>query len=114
MSRSHSPRSLARRLAVAVALIGLAPPLAAQVPELPNAQSLPPEMVQQLLQQRPEMAQQLRDRLGTSGLSPDQVAGGSCRIDAPEFAARVMNRASQALCLRIIMSNERTMERCRA
>ena len=73
MSRSHSPRSLARRLAVAVALIGLAPPLAAQVPELPNAQSLPPEMVQQLLQQRPEMAQQLRDRLGTSGLTPDQV-----------------------------------------
>ena len=48
-------------------------PLAAQVPELPNAQSVPPEMVQQLLQQRPEMAQQLRDRLGTSGLSPDQV-----------------------------------------
>jgi protein involved in polysaccharide export with SLBB domain len=73
MSRSHSTRSLARRLAVAVALIGLASPLAAQVPELPNAQSLPPEMVQQLLQQRPEMAQQLRDRLGTSGLTPDQV-----------------------------------------
>jgi len=73
MSRSHPLRSLARRLAAASALLALAVPLAAQVPELPNAQSLPPEMVQQMLQQRPDLAEQLRDRLGTSGLSQDQV-----------------------------------------
>jgi protein involved in polysaccharide export with SLBB domain len=73
MSRRHPLQLAGRLLAAATALLLLAPPVAAQVPELPNAQSVPPEMVQQMLQQRPEMAQQLRDRLGTSGLSPDQV-----------------------------------------
>jgi protein involved in polysaccharide export with SLBB domain len=66
-------RSIVLRLAAACALGALASPLAAQVPELPNAQSVPPEMVQQMLQQRPDLANQLRDRLGTSGLSPSQV-----------------------------------------
>ena len=61
------------RLAAACALTALALPLAAQVPALPNAQSVPPEMVQQMLQQRPELAEQLRERLGATGLSPDQV-----------------------------------------
>jgi len=48
-------------------------PASAQVPELPNASQMSPEMVQQLLRQRPELVDQLRDRLGTSGLTPDQV-----------------------------------------
>ena len=61
------------RLAAACALTALALPLAAQVPALPNAQSVPPEMVQQMLQQRPELAEQLRERLGATGLTPDQV-----------------------------------------
>ncbi|MFL5505814.1 MAG: hypothetical protein ACJ8AU_02945, partial [Gemmatimonadales bacterium] len=61
------------RLAAACALTALALPLAAQVPALPNAQSVPPEMVQQMLQQRPELAEQLRERLGATGLSADQV-----------------------------------------
>ena len=61
------------RLAAACALSALALPLAAQVPALPNAQSVPPEMVQQMLQQRPELAEQLRERLGATGLTPDQV-----------------------------------------
>ena len=61
------------RLAAACALTTLALPLAAQVPALPNAQSVPPEMVQQMLQQRPELAEQLRERLGATGLTPDQV-----------------------------------------
>ena len=52
------------RLAAACALTALALPLAAQVP---------PEMVQQMLQQRPELAEQLRERLGATGLTPDQV-----------------------------------------
>jgi polysaccharide biosynthesis/export protein len=73
MSRSLPLRSIASRLAAASALLVLATSVAAQVPELPNAQSLPPEMVQQMLQQRPDLANQLRDRLGTSGLSQDQI-----------------------------------------
>jgi polysaccharide export outer membrane protein len=73
MSRHFRPRSAVLRLVAACALTALALPLAAQVPALPNAQSVPPEVVQQMLQQRPELAQQLRERLGATGLSPDQV-----------------------------------------
>ncbi|HEX5817594.1 MAG TPA: SLBB domain-containing protein, partial [Gemmatimonadales bacterium] len=73
MSRHIRSRSTVLRLAAACALAALTHPLAAQVPALPNAQSVPPEMVQQMLQQRPELAEQLRERLGGTGLTPEQV-----------------------------------------
>jgi polysaccharide biosynthesis/export protein len=38
-----------------------------------RAQSVSPQQAQQLLQNRPDLLNQLRQRLGSSGLSPDQV-----------------------------------------
>lgn len=56
---------------LAVILVVLAAPLSAQVP---SGQQLPtPDQAQQMLQNQPELVQQLRQRLSQSGLSPDQV-----------------------------------------
>jgi protein involved in polysaccharide export with SLBB domain len=59
------------RLAAALALaMPAATTLHAQVP---SPSQMTPEQVQQLLLSRPDLANQLRSRLGASGLSPDQV-----------------------------------------
>lgn len=55
-------------------LLPAAAPLGAQVPALPPGQALPsPAQAQELLRTRPDLVAQLRQRLGTSGLSRDQV-----------------------------------------
>ncbi len=57
--------------AILALLVGA--PLAAQVPELPTPAQLPPERARELLRQRPDLAAQLRDRIGASGLTAEQV-----------------------------------------
>lgn len=60
------------RLAAAALLIG--GPVSAQVPtQLPTPAQLPPERARELLRQRPDLAAQLRERIGASGLTPEQV-----------------------------------------
>lgn len=59
-----SPRKFASL--VAAALLAAAPAVA-------RAQRPTAEEAQQILQARPELVQQLRDRIGASGLTPDQV-----------------------------------------
>jgi polysaccharide export outer membrane protein len=49
-------------------------PLAAQIPQVQPGQQLPtPDQARQALQNQPELVQQLRQRLLSSGLTPDQV-----------------------------------------
>lgn len=43
------------------------------IPGLPNAQTVPPEVARQMLQNRPDLAAQLRQRIAESGLTPDQI-----------------------------------------
>ena len=43
------------------------------IPTLPGGQRPTPEQAQALLQSRPDLVQQLQQRLGASGLTPDQV-----------------------------------------
>jgi len=45
----------------------------AQTPTVPGGQRPTADQAQQLLQSRPDLVQQLQQRLGASGLSPDQV-----------------------------------------
>lgn len=57
-----------------LALLLSASALVAQVPALPPGQVMPtPAQAQELLRTRPDLVAQLRQRLGTSGLSKDQV-----------------------------------------
>ena len=64
-----------RVLAVGVALLALVPTLAAQIPSGQNLPSqLPsPQQAQDLLRNQPALVEQLRQRIGKSGLTPDQV-----------------------------------------
>jgi protein involved in polysaccharide export with SLBB domain len=61
---------------VAALLLGVAPPLSGQVPQIPG---LPPggrptaEQARQILETQPELVRQLRERLQGSGLTPDQI-----------------------------------------
>lgn len=69
---------LLRPLLTAAAVFAFAPfafvPAAfAQIPTLPGGQRPTPDQAQQLLQSRPDLVQQLQQRLRTSGLTPDQV-----------------------------------------
>ena len=45
----------------------------AQIPGFPPGVKLSPEQVQQLLETRPDLVQQLRQRIALSGLTPDQI-----------------------------------------
>ncbi|MEO8139551.1 MAG: SLBB domain-containing protein [Gemmatimonadota bacterium] len=55
-------------------LLSTSAALVAQVPALPPGQAMPtPAQAQELLRTRPDLVAQLRQRLGTSGLSKDQV-----------------------------------------
>ncbi|MBK6779449.1 MAG: SLBB domain-containing protein [Gemmatimonadetes bacterium] len=68
MSRLHR---LFRHLPLGLSLVLLsATPLLAQVPTggLPS-----PDQARQLLQTRPDLVRQLRERIGTSGLTPEQI-----------------------------------------
>jgi protein involved in polysaccharide export with SLBB domain len=58
----------------------------AQTPTVPGGQRPPADQAQQLLQSRPDLVQQLQQRLGASGLSPDQVR------------ARLRARATRSRC----------------
>ncbi len=70
-------------LQLACALVLVSPPLAplvaqvpAQVPGMPNVAGQPvptPDQASKLLQARPDLAQQLRDRLARSGLTREQI-----------------------------------------
>jgi polysaccharide biosynthesis/export protein len=67
-------RRLSCRAAVlCVALFALTSVAYSQVPGLPPGVRPSPEQARQLLQTRPDLVQQLRDRLEASGLTPDQV-----------------------------------------
>lgn len=65
--------TLRRAALAALLLAGAAAPVAAQDPQLPSPAQLPPERARELLQQRPDLARQVRERIGASGLTPDQV-----------------------------------------
>src|SRR6202521_2646698 len=57
-------------------LLALAPAVVAQVPsgqQLPTNQRPTPQQAQELLRNQPALIQQLRQRIGAAGLSPDQV-----------------------------------------
>src|SRR3954454_3780880 len=58
---------------VALFLAVLNAPLVAQIPGSPPATRPPPDQVRAILQSRPDLVQQLRQRLQASGLTPDQV-----------------------------------------
>src|SRR3954454_16471772 len=58
---------------VALFLAVLNAPLVAQIPGSPPATRPPPDQVRAILQTRPDLVQQLRQRLQASGLTPDQV-----------------------------------------
>jgi len=61
-------QSLTASVGVAIALLFGASLAIAQVPQVPS-----PSQAQQLLQTRPDLAAQLRQRLEESGLTPDQI-----------------------------------------
>lgn len=69
---SHRPwRSLWWLVALFLAVLNA--PLVAQIPGLPPGVRPTPDQVRALLQSRPDLVQQLRQRLQESGLTPDQV-----------------------------------------
>src|SRR3954454_23299474 len=73
----HFPLRSLWRTAGAVACLGLgllAPRAGAQIPQVSPGQQLPtPDQARDALQNQPELVQQLRQRLLSSGLTPDQV-----------------------------------------
>ncbi len=67
-------RALRPLTVLAALLLSGTAALVAQVPTLPPGQVMPsPAQAQELLKTRPDLVAQLRQRLGTSGLSKDQV-----------------------------------------
>jgi len=69
---------LLRPLLTAAAVFAFAPFAAvrvaqAQIPTLPGGQRPTPDQAQELLRSRPDLVQQLQQRLRSSGLTPDQV-----------------------------------------
>jgi polysaccharide biosynthesis/export protein len=61
-------------LLAALILSAAISPLAAQIPQVQPGQQLPtPDQARQALQNQPELVQQLRQQLLSSGLTPDQV-----------------------------------------
>lgn len=66
--------ALGHRLALGAALLAFAPALAAQVPGQGLPSQLPnPQQAQDMLRNQPALVEQLRQRIGQSGLTPDQV-----------------------------------------
>src|SRR6266536_2393579 len=66
---------LGKVLVLGIALLALAPALAAQIP---GGQALPsqlpsPGQAQDILRNQPALVEQLRQRIGQSGLTPEQV-----------------------------------------
>ena len=70
-----SPRRLCRVFPLILLLLGSAAlPAVAQVPTQPPPQQLPSTtQIQQTLQQQPELARRLREKIGASGLTDDQI-----------------------------------------
>ncbi|MGH7518034.1 MAG: SLBB domain-containing protein [Gemmatimonadales bacterium] len=71
-------RSLRQRLVWLLApllgvCVSVVPPVVAQIPGLPPGVRPSPEQARQILQTRPDLVQQLRERIQASGLTPDQV-----------------------------------------
>src|SRR5919199_877378 len=64
---------LLRPLLIASAVFAFVPGAGAQIPTLPGGQRPTAEQAQELLRTRPDLVQQLQQRLGASGLTPDQV-----------------------------------------
>ena len=64
---------LLRRWAVAATLLVTSTPAAAQIPGFPPGVKPTPEQAQQLLETRPDLVQQLRQKIALSGLTPDQI-----------------------------------------
>ncbi len=106
---SVRPRSLITAVGLAVALLVAAQVAAAQVPQVPSS-----SQAQQLLQTRPDLAAQLRQRLEESGLTPEQIrsrleaagypdslldaymaGGGGTSADTMPPSAEVINAVSQ-------------------
>jgi polysaccharide biosynthesis/export protein len=73
----HQVYRILRRAGAAAAVLALVqaePRLCAQVPQVQPGQQLPtPDQAKQALQNQPELVRQLRQRLQSSGLTPDQV-----------------------------------------
>jgi protein involved in polysaccharide export with SLBB domain len=68
---------LGRLLALGFSILAFVPALAGQVPSgqgIPNPSQLPsPQQAQDILRNQPALVEQLRQRIRTSGLTPDQV-----------------------------------------
>jgi polysaccharide biosynthesis/export protein len=75
MPNSVSRRSLLARavLAVAIGLFAFAARGSAQIPGVGQQQLPSPEQAQNILQNQPQLIEQLRQRIQQSGLTPDQV-----------------------------------------
>jgi polysaccharide biosynthesis/export protein len=105
------------RLAGMAAFIGLAfavPRLWAQIPaQVQPGQQLPsPEEAQQLLRNRPDLVERLRQRLAESGLTPDQIRS---RLRAAGYSEDLLNDyLLGADSTRKVRPGPRTLEAARA
>jgi polysaccharide biosynthesis/export protein len=71
LSKRRGPLSL--RWVSASVLLLASTKATAQIPGFPPGVKLTPEQAQQLLESRPDLVQQLRQRIAASGLTPDQI-----------------------------------------
>ncbi len=69
---------------VALVLAFIAVPVAAQIPGLPQGIRPTPDQARQLLQSRPDLVQELRQRIQSSGLTPDQIRARLAAAGYPE------------------------------
>jgi len=104
------------RLAGMAAFLGFAvvvPPLAAQIPQVQPGQPLPtPEQAQEMLRTRPDLVEQLRQRLAESGLTPDQIRS---RLRAAGYSDDLLNDyLVGADTTRKVRPGPRTLEAARA
>jgi polysaccharide export outer membrane protein len=101
-----------RGLAAAAILVCVgAPRAAAQIPT-PNGQLPSSDQAQQLLRNRPDLVEQLRQRIGGSGLTPDQVRA---RLRAAGYPENLLDDYLQgADTTRTVRPGPRTFEAVRA
>ncbi len=99
---------------LAILLSTVGPRLSAQVPvQVPPGQQLPtPEQARELLQNQPELVDQLRDKMAESGLTPDQVRS---RLRAAGYPEELLDQyLPGADTTRQVSPSPRTVEAARA
>jgi polysaccharide export outer membrane protein len=98
---------------VVLALIAFTPRLSAQIPQVRPGQQLPtPDQARELLQNQPELVEQLRRRLLESGLTPDQVRS---RLRAAGYPDNLLDEYLLGSdTTRVVRPGPRTLEAVRA